>query len=262
MSCLRPKLARSFTYFAKRYCNARRTRWTPLDTRGQSRADELSWLLSRAFMVRRSKATIMNLPPKVGRVLYCAADPSAIDVISDLKVQYRTALNGGSDIRAAVSDLYRATCAAKISSASATVVGMAQDGGGVLAFAHHRAMLDAIQEAAQAAGLRWCRIDGGVGMAARQEVVARVQSGDTDVAILSMGAAGTGLTLTAVHRVIFCELPWDPATLRQCEDRVHRIGQEAAVSITYLLCQDTLDDYVWNKVLKKATASSACLGGT
>ena len=63
----------------------------------------------------------------------------------------------------------------------------------------------------------------------RQEMVDMVQHRAFDLACFSMAATGVGLTLTAVSDVIFAELPWNPAVLRQCEDRVYRIGQQYRV---------------------------------
>jgi len=53
-------------------------------------------------------------------------------------------------------------------------------------------------------------------MAKRQESVRRFQEDpDVSVAVLSVTAAGTGLTLTAASTVVFAELHWTPGIMIQ-----------------------------------------------
>jgi len=49
--------------------------------------------------------------------------------------------------------------------------------------------------------------------------------------ILDPKAGGTGQTLTAAPRVIHLSRCWNPAAEKQCNDRVHRIGQARPVSV-------------------------------
>ena len=70
-----------------------------------------------------------------------------------------------------------------------------------------------------------------------------------------------GLTLTAVSDVIFAELPWNPAVLRQCEDRVYRIGQQSPCFIRYIMCEDTLGSYVWKNIQQGASEPLFCSAG-
>ena len=96
----------------------------------------------------------------------------------------------------------------------------------------------------------------------RQAAVARFQS-DASVraAVLSLRAAGQGLTLTAASTVVFAELDVTPGLMLQAEDRVHRIGQQEAVNIHYLVARGTLDERVWRMVERKHSVLGRTLDG-
>ena len=81
------------------------------------------------------------------------------------------------------------------------------------------------------------------------------------VAVLSITAAGVALTLTAAATVWFAEMHWTPGLLTQAEDRVHRLGQKANVSILYFVARDTLDDILWQLALEKFKAVGEMVDG-
>lgn len=79
-------------------------------------------------------------------------------------------------------------------------------------------------------------INGNTPISQRQSIVERFQrhldlDGGFDLLVLGTRAAGTGLTLTAATHVIHVSRWWNPAVEEQCNDRVHRIGQERAVTV-------------------------------
>lgn len=71
------------------------------------------------------------------------------------------------------------------------------------------------------------------------------------VIIGTIGAMGTGLTLTAANTVIFLDEPWNKAIKDQCEDRAHRIGTSENVNIITIICKDTIDERIHDIVEQK-----------
>ncbi|XP_018417313.1 PREDICTED: DNA annealing helicase and endonuclease ZRANB3 isoform X2 [Nanorana parkeri] len=131
-----------------------------------------------------------------------------------------------------------------------------------LVFAHHLSMLQACTEAAIENKARYIRIDGSVPSSERIHLVHQFQNDpDTRVAILSIQAAGQGLTFTAATHVVFAELYWDPGHIKQAEDRAHRIGQSNSVHIHYLIAKGTLDTLMWGMLNRKAKVTGSTLNG-
>ena len=107
----------------------------------------------------------------------------------------------------------------------------------------------------------YIRIDGKVKLEKRQEFVNKFQTDETClVAILSITACYTGITLTTASTVIFSELHMTPAVMIQAEDRAHRIGQEhECVNIHYLYGPDTLDEILFKMLNQKQNIFSNTL---
>ena len=107
------------------------------------------------------------------------------------------------------------------------------------------------------------RIDGATPTGIRQKLVDEFQNDEgTRVAVLSIKAAGMGLTLTAASLVVFGELSWTPGDIVQAEDRAHRIGQVNSVDVKFLCAKNTVDDVMWGSVQNKLENLGQVLDGT
>lgn len=81
----------------------------------------------------------------------------------------------------------------------------------VLIFAHHQVVLDSITLMVARKNIKYIRIDGQTAQRERGVLCERFQNeDDVLVAILSITAAGVGITLTAASCVVFAELHWNP----------------------------------------------------
>lgn len=138
----------------------------------------------------------------------------------------------------------------------------------VIIFGHHEKFLDALQnqideinsKRKEDSKIGYMRIDGKTSKEKRFDNQEKFQKDkNCNVAILSINAANSGLTLTAASVLIMGELPWTPGVSRQAEDRVHRIGQENDVDIYYTIADNTLDGALWHMLQMKSTIASNIL---
>lgn len=81
-----------------------------------------------------------------------------------------------------------------------------------IVFAHHRVMLDGICDCLNKHGIAYIRIDGSTRSQDRAELIDLFQrKANCKIAVLSLGACNSGITLTAAELIIFAELSWNPS---------------------------------------------------
>ena len=86
----------------------------------------------------------------------------------------------------------------------------------------------------------------------RQKHIDRFQNDPScRVFIGNIIAAGTGITLTAAHEVVFMEADWVPANNAQAAMRCHRIGQTRSVRVRFFSCAGSVDEDVMKTLVHK-----------
>jgi SNF2 family DNA or RNA helicase len=86
-------------------------------------------------------------------------------------------------------------------------------------------------------------ITGKVSPEDRQKEVERFQSDPScKLAIGTIGAMGTGLTLNKASYVFFIDKDWNSGNNAQAEDRAHRIGTAGTVNVISLVAKGTVDE--------------------
>ena len=88
----------------------------------------------------------------------------------------------------------------------------------------------------------------------RIPIVQDFQEGRKKIFIGGLKAAGTGITLTRASVASFFETDWNPATMKQAEDRLWRYGQKKMVHVFHPVLDGSLDANMVQKMLKKQEA--------
>uniref|UniRef100_A0A672YBQ2 Zinc finger, RAN-binding domain containing 3 n=1 Tax=Sphaeramia orbicularis TaxID=375764 RepID=A0A672YBQ2_9TELE len=277
IDALYPKRFGTWTDYAKKYCNAHyryfgnRRQW---DCRGASNLEELHQRLSQ-IMIRRLKADVLSqLPPKIRQRIPFDLPKEAAKEASASFAEWERLMKGmGSgvvsvdnpftEVMGLVTQMYKQTAIAKAGAVKDYIKMMLEaEQLKFLVFAHHLTMLQACTEAVIEAKVGYIRIDGSVPSSERIQLVHKFQNEpETRVAILSIQAAGQGLTFTAASHVVFAELYWNPGHIKQAEDRAHRIGQTCSVNVHYLIAKGTFDTVMWSMLNRKETVTGRSLNG-
>eukprot|EP00736_Rhodelphis_marinus_P006568 Rmarinus@m.13974 len=285
--------------YGKRYCNGQlrnigngRKTW---DFGGSSNLTELSIVLRHALLIRRLKRDVLNqLPSKLRRQVYVDISDADRKSISSFLHKYRSlkkanraAVKGSEvvfpdsfandattsnvyddtkgNVDGLLMELYRMTSRAKLQPSLEYVERLLEGTNGpqkFIVFAHHGWVISGLTQILQKKRVSFILIDGKTPAQVKQDNVHRFQTDKTvRVAVLSLMAASTGLTLTAADTVVFVELAWTPGVMIQAEDRVHRIGQRNTCDIQYLIAKDTLDTDIWAILSRKLGVVGEALGG-
>lgn len=77
----------------------------------------------------------------------------------------------------------------------------------------------------------------------------------------TIGALGTGFTLTKATTVIFLDSPWTKGEKDQAEDRAHRIGATSTISVITLVCKNTVDETIEDIVASKGEIADYIVDG-
>ena len=231
----------------------------------------------REIMLRRLKSEVLDLPEKiyVDDIVEMDGKQAVMykEVEAGLKADY---INGDIDLTNPLSALIRLrqttgypgilsdeiTESAKLDRMEELVENCTSNDEKVIIFSNWTQMTDAICNKLKSSGHNVGVITGETPDSSRQEIVDVFQnSSDLSVLVGTIGAMGTGLTLTAATTVIFVDEPWNKALFDQAVDRAHRIGQKNNITIYSIMCKDTIDERIHNLIYKKGAMSDAIIDG-
>jgi DNA repair protein RAD5 len=110
-------------------------------------------------------------------------------------------------------------------------------------FSQFTSFLDLIEPALSRDRFLFLRFDGTMAQKKRAAVLDEfVHSRKGIILLLSLRAGGVGLNLTAANRVFMMDPWWSFAVEAQAIDRVHRMGQEHAVTVTRFIIEGSIEE--------------------
>ncbi|MBR0459999.1 MAG: DEAD/DEAH box helicase family protein [Victivallales bacterium] len=125
-------------------------------------------------------------------------------------------------------------------------------GHSVLVFSQFTTLLDLLRPRLEQAHIHSLTLTGDTPVDKRPEIVRTFQeSNEPTVFLLSLKAAGTGLTLTRADYVFLFDPWWNPAVENQAIDRTHRIGQDKPVFAYRIILKNTVEEKVLNIIQQK-----------
>ena len=262
--------------YTKRYCNGNLSMLGFYEYSGNTNREELHWLSKKTVMIRRMKKDVLkDLPKLIRSQIYLETPPSKSNKLKGLFKEWKEInknmpkmVPASKEIQAAafrrksiISELFRKTAEAKLPAVQKLVADLASTGVKFIIFGHHQHFLNGICETLEAGDITHMKIDGATSLKKRDEYVTEFQAGRIQVAVLSLLAASTGLTLTACSTLIFGELYWTSGQLLQGEARINRIGATETSDIRYVIAKDTLDDHMFKMVSFKQENVDRMLDG-
>ena len=228
------------------------------------------------FMLRRLKADVLDLPEKTRINEYVEMTPKQAQIYKEV---YNSIMANIDMVKMATNPLaemirLRQTTgftgilsstikeSAKLDRMEELVEDARSNGKKVVIFSNWTQMTDAIYDRLANKGYGVSAITGETKDEDRQNIVNLFQeSKNCNVLIGTIGAMGTGLTLTAGTVEIFMDEPWNMALKEQAEDRCHRIGQKENITIYTLLTKNTIDERIHELVEKKGAMADMLVDG-
>ena len=240
---------------------------------GYKNLDELRSMVSKV-MLRRVKGDVLDLPPKVHTIEWVDAYPEQKALYKDVRDQVRDNIDKVKVHPDPLSEMLRlrqvtgypgilsstVTKSAKMDRMEELVEEEVLVGGKAIIFSNWSEMTNVIRNKLKKYNPAY--ITGEVGSVQRMEEKDRFQNDpDCKVMIGTIGALGTGFTLTAAQLVIFVDEPWNSGIKDQAEERPHRSGTRRTVRIVTILTRDTVDEGVYNLVQKKGKMADLLVDG-
>ena len=255
----------SFWQFKSHFC--RLGGYGGYEVVGYKNLDQLQNTLDK-MMLRRLKSEVLDLPEKVYKVEYVEMGSKQRKIYNEVYDDIKKNIDKIISSTNPLSQLIRLRQAtgytgilsstieesAKLDRLEEIIEDIVADGEKAIIFSNWTSMTDEVEKRLKKYSP--LVITGETSEQLRDLYVRQFQNDSSKkVMIGTIGALGTGLTLTSANNVIFLDEPWNMALREQAEDRAHRIGQNKSVNIYFLLTKGTIDERIHTIVEEKGEIS-------
>lgn len=224
------------------------------------------------IMLRRLKKDVLDLPDKIYTTEYVEMSPKQAKIYKEVSMEIKENIDKVTNAINPLAELIRLRQAtgytgilsstiqesAKLDRLEELLDEIVSNGGKALIFSNWTSMTNPTFE-------RFKRFNPAIITGEtknRVEQQDKFMNDDTcKIIIGTIGAMGTGLTLTAGSTVIFLDEPWNRATREQAEDRAHRIGTKENVNIIFLITKNTIDERIHDIVEQKGHLADMLVDG-
>ena len=261
----------SFYQFKQHYCTL--GGWGGSQVVGYKNLEEIRAMMDN-IMLRRLKTEVLDLPEKIRKIEYVDMTPKQNQIYKEVyagvmidlqKIKFSNnplsmmiRLRQATGWTGIISNTVQES--AKMERMIELVQEIVASGQKAIIFSNWESMTEVAKDKLKSYNPAY--ITGATKADERMKEVERFQNDDKcKVIIGTIGAMGTGLTLTAAQNVIFLDSPWNMALKAQAEDRAHRIGTKGTVNIITLVCKNTIDERIEELVEKKGQIADALVDG-
>lgn len=275
------KVKYNYWYFRSEYCVM--GGYKEREVVGYKNLEQLSADIN-SIMLRRRKEEVLNLPDKVYINEYVELKPETMDLYEEVKQGIVEKLQRDGDVKiitlknALTSMLRLRQITEGIEAIEGNVNYMKDNpklerikqlledeiipnGKKAIIFTCWKTTAEMYQDALSEYSPAF--ITGSVPSEKRQEEVNRFQNdGSCKIAIGTIGAMGTGYTMTAGEYVFFVDKYWNETDNQQAEDRAYRIGVKGNVTIISMIAKNTIDEKIEKLLKEKATLFNMIVDGS
>lgn len=261
----------SFYQFKQHYCTL--GGWGGSQVVGYKNLEEIRALMDEV-MLRRLKTEVLDLPEKIRKIEYVDMTSKQAQIYKEVYMGVMNELQKIKFSNNPLSMMIRLRQAtgwtgilsqtvqesAKMDRMVELIEEISASGQKAIVFSNWESMTEIAKEKLKSYNPSY--ITGATKADDRMNEVTRFQNDkNCKVIIGTIGAMGTGLTLTAAQNVIFLDSPWNMALKAQAEDRAHRIGTQGTVNVITLVCKNTIDERIEELVEKKGQIADALVDG-